>query len=202
MLRGFYAQGLSANKPGKADSDLHGLRATTSDSIDSSVITYTSGFPDAPHEYKPAFPFEMQLVASALAQGVDGDANVKDRHSEPRAKSIPRMASFSPGAGIFVMIRGFYAQGLSERPKPTKDALKSSRSNAGPVPDFSLVRARSSATESVASSVATAVSTSETKAAEYSPSYRFDLTSMLSALADGVDDATDDMIRLPRGILV
>ncbi|EQC42003.1 hypothetical protein SDRG_00850 [Saprolegnia diclina VS20] len=100
------------------------------------------------------------------------------------------------------MIRGFYAQGLGDRPKD-HHANKSSRAAKGPMPDFSLARNRSSVTDSVSSSVGTAGSNDENnKALEYSPSYRFDLTDMLTSVAKGV--GTDDMIRLPSrmGILV
>ncbi|KDO32569.1 hypothetical protein SPRG_03044 [Saprolegnia parasitica CBS 223.65] len=100
------------------------------------------------------------------------------------------------------MIRGFYAQGLGDRPKD-HHATKSSRSAKGPMPDFSLARNRSSVTDSVVSSAGTAGSSDENnKALEYSPSYRFNLTTMLTSVAKGAE--ADDMIRLPPriGILV
>ncbi|EQC42002.1 hypothetical protein SDRG_00849 [Saprolegnia diclina VS20] len=106
MLRGFYAQGLS-DRPHKPKDDPELMRATRADSFESSLATYPSSanvllHGDAVHEYKPAFPFQVDVLVSALAEGVD----VAPVHPPPglsRGKSAVRLTmtpSFSPG--IFV----------------------------------------------------------------------------------------------------
>ncbi|KDO32568.1 hypothetical protein SPRG_03043 [Saprolegnia parasitica CBS 223.65] len=104
MLRAFYAQGLS-DRPHKLKDDPEPMRATRADSFESSIATYPSSanvllHADAIHEYKPAFPFQVDVLASALAEGVDA---ARPPPALSRGKSAARLTttpSFSPG--IFV----------------------------------------------------------------------------------------------------
>ncbi|OQS04258.1 hypothetical protein THRCLA_20930 [Thraustotheca clavata] len=198
MLRGFYAQGLSERpKPTKEHS------REINDSIDSSIDTLY----DLPHQYKPAFPFDMEHILLALSKGVqtkvtlylDESMTVKPDLDCPDLQE-PSMSMIPPHVYVGTyftlienlpfshllqrskMLRGFYVQGLSQK---QKSPTQSTKRLHHPTPDFSLVR--SSQTECMDSTESVASGPDSSKHLEYNPTYLFNLDSMLMDLAGSVD---------------